>query len=167
MAALLLAGTVSASVKKGDQELDALGGWTTMSPAGGGDDVSALFIVGRYGYFITDWFQVAPVGMYATIDMGGGGDIDVYGIGAAAKFCFMTDKQWVPYAGVQGLWGSAKFGGVTNDGFIYGALGGVRYEMTPTTDFFVEAEYNLFSGDLGDAIDDMIILMVGFIHQWK
>ena len=161
MAALLLAGTVSASVKKGDQELDALGGWTTIS---NGADTDVLFAAGRYGYFITDWFQVAGMGAWVSIDMGAG-DVDIYGIGASAKFFFMTDKQWVPYAGVQALWGSADFGAGSNDGIIYGVLGGVRYEMTPTTDLFIEAEYNLFSGDLGDALDSMLLVMVGFIHQ--
>ena len=163
MAALLLAGTVSASVKKGDQELDALGGWTTIS---NGADTDVLFAAGRYGYSVTDMIQVAAVGAWTSIDMGGG-DIDIFGIGASVRFFFMTDKQWVPYAGAQLLWGSADFGAASTDGLIYGALGGVRYEMTPTTDVFVEAEYNLFSGDLKDVagLDNMIMLMIGFIHQ--
>jgi hypothetical protein len=165
MVALLLAGTVSASIKKGDQELDALGGWTRIS---NGADTDALFLVGRYGYSITDMIQVGAVGAWASIDMGAG-DIDIYGIGASVKFFFMTDKQWVPYAGVQGLWGSADFGGGSNDGFIYGALGGVRWEMTPTTDLFIEGEYNLTSGDLKDVVglDSIILVMVGFVHQLK
>ena len=166
MAALLLAGTVSAAVKQGDMEVDALAGYTTVSAEGGGS-VDALFLTGRVGYFVTNNIQVAGVGMGAWIDAGGT-DVSLYAIGASGKFCFMPEKQWVPYVGAQILWGTADIGADDSpDGMIYGALGGVRFEVTPTTDLFIEGQYNLFGGDLGDGLDNMILVMVGFVHQWK
>jgi len=165
MAALLLAGTVSAAVKQGDMEVDALAGYTQVSAEGGGD-VDALFLTGRVGYFVTNNVQVAGVGMGAWIDAGGT-DVSLYAIGASGKFCFTPDKQWVPYVGGQILWGTADLGGATTDGMIYGPLGGVRFECTPTTDLFIEGQYNFFGGDLGDSLDNMILVMVGFVHQWK
>jgi len=166
MAALLLAGTVSAAVKQGDMEVDALAGYTTVSAEGGGS-VDALFLTGRVGYFVTNNIQVAGVGMGAWIDAGGT-DVSLYAIGASGKFCFMPEKQWVPYVGAQILWGTADIGADDSpDGMIYGALGGVRFEVTPTTDLFIEGQYNLFGGDLGNGLDNMILVMVGFVHQWK
>jgi hypothetical protein len=166
IAALLLVGTANAAVKQGQMEVDALGGYTSLSGDGGGD-LSAMFLMGRAGYFVTNNIQVSAVGMGAWIDTGGlTDDITVYAVGAAGKFHFMPDQQWVPYVGGQILYGTADFGTSAN-ATIYGVLGGVRYEVTPTTDFFVEGQYNLFSGDLGDVIDNMYAVMFGFTHKWK
>ncbi|MBP8304103.1 MAG: hypothetical protein KBE04_08250 [Phycisphaerae bacterium] len=165
MVALMLAGTAGASVMKGDTEIDALGGFTSISGADSAADMDALFLMGRYGYFITNEIQVAAVGMYANIS--NGDDVDIFAVGAAGKYHFTTDKQWVPYVGGQVLWGSVDFGGSDGDGLIFGPIGGVRYEMTPTTDLFIEGWYQFFEGDLGDAMDDMFAVMAGFVHQFK
>jgi hypothetical protein len=165
IAALLLVGTVNAAVKQGDMEVDALAGYTMMAGAEGNDDMSALFLMGRVGYFVTNEIQVAGVGMGAWIS--DGDDMNIYGIGVAGKYHFMVDKQWVPYVGAQILFGSADMGGGSANATIYGGLVGVRYEMTPVTDLFIEGQFNLFSGDIGDAFDNMWIVMAGFVHQWQ
>jgi len=161
--ALLLAGLAPAAVHKGDMEVDGLGGYISISSDGGGDE-DILFLAARVGYFVTENIQVAGVGEYVSLD---NSDVDIYGVGVAGKFHFMPDKQWVPYAGAQFLWASADMGGGSTDGYIYGPLAGVRYEITPTTDLFVEGQYNLFGGDLDDALDDAWVIMVGFVHQLK
>ena len=165
MAALLLAGTVSAAVKQGQMEVDALGGWTQLSGAPGVDDLTALFLSGRVGYMVTNNIQVAGVGMGAWIS--DGSDTDLYAVGVTGKYHFMPDKQWVPYGGAQILFGQAKMGGTTSDATIYGALAGVRYEVTPVTDLFVEGQYNWTSGDLKNAFENIFVVMFGFVHKWK
>ncbi|MDH7599522.1 MAG: outer membrane beta-barrel protein [Sedimentisphaerales bacterium] len=161
--ALLLAGLAPAAVKKGDVELDGLGGYISVNGDGGADE-DIIFVSARVGYFVTDNIQVAGVGAYMCLD---NTDVDIYGIGVAGKFHFMPDRQWVPYAGGQFMWASADMGGASTDGYIYGPLAGVRYEITPTTDLFVEGQYNLFGGDLNDALDDAWVIMVGFVHQLR
>ena len=166
MAALLLAGTVSAAVKQGQLEVSALGGWSQLSGAEEGiDDLNITLVSGMAGYFVTNNIQVGAVGMGAWLT-GAGDDINVYAIGGAAKYHFMPDKQWVPYVGGQILWGQADVGG-TVDATIYGALVGVRYELTPVTDLFVEGQYNWTSGDLKDYYDNIFMVVAGFVHKWK
>lgn len=165
MIALFMTGMVMGAVNKGDIELDALAGWTSISGETSDADMDILFLAARGGYFVTENIQVGGVGTWMSLD--NGVDSDIYGLGVFGKFHFMPDKQWVPYAGGQCLWGSADMGELDTDGYIYGPLVGVRYELTPTTDLFVEGQYNLFGGDLDDVFDDMWVVMVGLVHQLR
>jgi predicted porin len=53
------------------------------------------------------------------------------------------------------------------DGTLWGPLVGLRYELNAYNDFFVEYQYHLWSGDIGDVVDDGHALFVGIIHQFK
>lgn len=163
--AVIMTGMVMGAVNKGDIEADGLAGWTTISGEGSSADTDILFIAARAGYFLTENIQVGGVGTWMSID--NDADTDIYGLGAFGKFHFMPDKQWVPYAGGQFMWASADMGGSDMDGYMYGPLVGVRYELTPTTDLFVEGQYNLFGGDLDDTFEDMWMVMVGLVHQLR
>ncbi len=185
---LALAGVANAAVQQGDTELDALGAW--MSQDGSGDaalstDFDMLFLMGRVGYFLTDNIQVAGVGMGAwtetSIDSGEEGvsgdvDVDIYGLGAAGKYHFMPTNQWVPYVGAQVLWLDVDIdasdllgsdGDADGDGVLWGPVAGLRYELNAYNDFFVEYQYHIWSGDIGDILDDGHGLFVGLIHQFK
>ena len=187
---LVVSGAATAAVQQGDTELDALGAW--MSQDGSGDaalstDFDMLFLMGRVGYFLTDNIQVAGVGMGAwtetsiDIDSGEEGvsgdvDVDIYGLGAAGKYHFMPTNQWVPYVGAQVLWLDVDIdasdllgsdGDADGDGVLWGPVAGLRYELNAYNDFFVEYQYHIWSGDIGDILDDGHGLFVGLIHQFK
>ncbi len=127
---LTLASATSGSVKKGDIELDFLGGFTTQNAADDGFGFDAWFVSGSLGYFFTDNIQaaIAGFGMWteteassipfdyreydepeselygtASFDM----EINVYGVGLKGKYHFMPTNLWVPYVGAQVLWATA------------------------------------------------------------
>jgi hypothetical protein len=129
IATLLLVGTVNAATKEKDMEIDALGAYTMLSGADGGPDISAFFLMGRGGYFVTKEIQVSAVLLGAYLDTGLADNTTLYAAGVAGKYHFMTDQKGVPYVGAQFLYGVADLGTSAN-GTIYGALVGYRYEMT-------------------------------------
>jgi len=166
LAALLLAGTASAAVKKGDIEVSALATYTVATGAEDSGDTSIFAGMGGFAYFVTDNIQVGVMGLAASISPDEGEDITAYAIAGRAAYYFMPDKQWVPYAGGQIGFGNVDMGDAMN-GTVYGGFGGVRYECTPVTDLFIEAQYNVTSGDLNDAIDSLYGVFVGLAHKWK
>jgi len=127
---LAFAGAASASVQKGDTELEALGGVLSEGGGSNGADLSSWFVSGAYNYFISDRVSVGIGGFGANmqldgtsstmeVDVGGGvplnavfSDIDrdatIYGIGGRVKLHFATTNRWVPFVGVQGYWVNAK-----------------------------------------------------------
>jgi hypothetical protein len=167
LAALILAGTASAAVKKGDFELSALGTWTHVAGADDGGDADVFAVAGAAGYFVTDQVQVGVGGLGAWISPDGGEDINVYAVALRGAYCFMTDRQWVPYVGGQIGFGKAEFGGDSANGTIYGGFVGVRYECTPVTDLLIEGQWNTTSGDLSDAVDSLYGIWAGFAHKWR
>jgi len=103
-------------------------------------------------------------------------DVDIYGLGAAGKYHFMPTNQWVPYVGAQVLWLDVDIdasdllgsdGDADGDGVLWGPVAGLRYELNAYNDFFVEYQYHIWSGDIGDILDDGHGLFVGLIHQFK
>ena len=114
-------------------------------------------------------------------------NVDAYGLGAGVKYHFMPTNQWVPYIGVQAAWVDTEveydakytetFGdevfsdrekeSVDADGWMWGPTLGLRYELNAYNDFFVEYQYHIWSGDIGDILDDGHGLFVGLIHQFK
>ncbi len=166
---LLFASTAGASVQQGDTELEFLGGWVMENGQEGLGDVDVLFVSGAVGYFLTDNLQVAAAASGTWIDLGGGAsDIDLYAIGARAKWHFMPTNQWVPYLGVQVFWTDADLDGGDIDSILWGPLGGLRYELNAYNDFFVEAQWHIWDGDIGDFVfDDGFAIFVGIIHQFK
>jgi hypothetical protein len=166
LAALLLAGTASAAVKKGDLDVEGIGTYLQVTGANDSGDASLLAVAAMAGYFVTDNVQVGVAGLGAWISPDAGEDISVYAIAARGAYHFMPDKQWVPYVGGQIGFGQAKMGTSMN-GTIYGGFVGVRYECTPVTDLLIEAQYNATSGDLKDAVDSLYGVFVGLAHKWK
>jgi predicted porin len=176
---LVFAGAASASVKQGDTELDLLAGFTMQNGAKDMADFDAWFFSAALGYFLTDNIQVQVAGLAALTsqDFPGGGsqDVDVWGIGGRAKYHFMPTNQLVPYVGVQIMWvnadvdispGTSTSEG-SNDGTLWGPLVGARYELNENNDVYLEYQYQLWSGDVGDVFDDGHLIVLGIIHQFK
>lgn len=167
---LVFAGVANASVQQGDTEIDFLGGLTSQNGDNGGPDIDSFFLSGAVGYFFTDNIQgqVAVMGAWTSVDVGSTDiDVDVYGIGLRGKYHFMPTNQWVPYVGGQLMWASVDFDTGDGDGMMWGPVLGVRYELNATNDFYVEYQYQLWEGDVGDYMDDGHLLTAGIIHQFK
>lgn len=118
-------------------------------------------------------------------------DITVYGVGANVKLHLAPTNQWVPYIGAQIRWVSAEvdtsgdyvaetgpgtgeftdpapFDETTDlDGIMYGPLVGVRVELNEYNDLFVEGQYQLWGGDIGDLLDNGFGVFVGIVHQFQ
>jgi hypothetical protein len=163
---LALASVATASVQQGDTELDFLGGYLTQNGVDEVEDIDALFLTAGLSYFFTDNIQAGVVGMGAWTEVDGE-DTDVYGVGVRGKYHFMPTNQWVPYVGAQLLWAEADSDEEDGDGTMWGPLAGLRYELNENNDFFVEYQYHMWEGDVGDLYDDGHGIFVGIIHQFK
>jgi len=163
---LAFAGVANAAVQQGDTELDALGGWLSQNGEGEMGDIDSLFLSAAIGYFVTDNIQVGAtaIGAWTEIE---DTDFDVYAIGAKAKYHFMPTNQWVPYVGGQILFANIDADGTDADGSLWGPVAGLRYELNTYNDFFVEFQYHLWEGDIGDVLDDGMGIFLGLVHQFK
>ncbi len=117
-------------------------------------------------------------------------DITAYGVGANIKLHFAPTSRWVPYIGAQIKWVSAtvdttgklaaqdpttlEFGpeqafstSTDLDGILYGPLAGVRVELNEYNDLFVEGQYFVWGGDIGDLLDNGFGIFVGIVHQFQ
>ncbi len=159
---LAVAGAANASVQQGDTELDALGAYLNLDAKGAGN-TDIFFLSAGVGYFVTDNVQIQGAGLGEWSD-----DLDIWAIGGRAKYHFMPTNQWVPYVGGQVMWASADPDGSSSvDGTLWGPLVGVRYELNAYNDFFVEGQYHMWEGDIGDVLDDGFGLFFGIVHQFK
>jgi len=184
--AMAFAGAASAAVQQGDTELDFLGGWLSENGASRGADFDAWFLSGGLGYFLSDNLQVQGVAMLAQTETDISSslmvpslelDVDIFGIGGKARWHFMPTNQWVPYIGAQLLWvdvdvdadqpGGVYDGSGDYDGTMWGPVLGMRYELNANNDFFVEYQYHVWEGDVGDILDDGNGLFLGLIHQFQ
>ncbi len=165
--ALALIAPAKASVSQGDTELDVLGGWMNFDTTAtmGGTDISNWFLIGRVGYFITNEIQIAASVMGAWLDSAVG-DAKLYGVGCAGKYHFMVNNQTVPYVGAQIFWAQLD-NATTTDGWMWGPLVGLKYELNPNNDLFVEYQYQDYQDDIGDAIESAHMVLVGIAHQFK
>jgi len=163
---LAFAGVANASVQQGDTELDALGGWISQDGEDSDSDFDSFFVSAAMGYFITDNIQVGPAVIGAWTEIGDL-DVDIWAVGAKAKYHFMPTNQWVPYVGGQILFADVDYDVADGDGTLWGPVAGLRYELNAYNDFFVEFQYHLWEGDIGDVIDDGMGLFVGLVHQFK
>lgn len=172
---LAFATGASASVQKGDTELEASFAWMSQSGVGSNPDFDAWFLSGALGYFVTDNIQVAVAGFWSSFDWSSNLDLDVYGIGAKGKYHFMPTNQWVPYVGGQIYWANADVGasspGLTantdTDAVLWGPVVGARYELNANNDFFIEYQYHIWDGDIDMLLDDGHALFGGIVHQFK
>lgn len=164
---LVLTGAVSASVEKGDTEIALLGGYQSTQAKGANDDVTEWFLEGEFGYFVTDNIQVGAFAL-GSWESEGDDDTDTYGLGIKARYHFMPSNQYVPYVGGQLGWLTEKTSGSpSEDGFMWGPVVGLRYELNAYNDLFVEYQYRMFTGDLEDNVDHQHGIYVGIVHQFK
>jgi hypothetical protein len=120
-------------------------------------------------------------------------DVTLWGLGGNIKLHFAPANRWVPYIGGQIKWVSAKvdttgkYAGETapgsgvfapdppadfssstdTNGVLYGPLAGVRVELNEYNDLFVEAQYHVWGGDIGDLLDNGFGIFVGIVHQFQ
>jgi hypothetical protein len=159
---LVFAGVASASVKQGEVELDFAGSlqFINYDNTTGLDDDTVFNVFARFGYFLTDNIEVGASGSALV-----GEGPDTYGVGGFALYNFMPANQLVPYVGgqVQYDWRTGRGG----DGIMYGPVAGVRFELNPTNDLFVEYQLQLFTSDLGDELDSINGIFFGIQHIFK
>jgi hypothetical protein len=167
LAALMLAGTASAAMKQGDIEAQAMATYLHATGANNGGDADIFAGMGGANYMATPNIQVGAMALAGVISPQGSDDISLYAIGIRGAYFFMPEKQIPIYAGAQFGTGTAKFGGSSSNGTIYGGFVGIRYELTPITDLFVEAQYDATSGDLNDAIDSLYGVFAGLAMKIK
>jgi hypothetical protein len=165
LVSLMLCGVASASVKQGEVELDFAGSLTFTNfadrPGVPGDSETVFDIFARLGYFLTDNIEVGGVANGTWQD-----GPDTYGLGGFAFYNFMPANQLVPYVGGQLVYDWTT-GDPGENGFMYGPIAGVRYELNPTNDIFVEYQFRLFTGDLGDEFDNVHGVFFGIQHIFK
>ena len=151
--AFALAGTTSAGVQQGDNEISFSASHVyTNYAAAGSTDTTALEI--GLGHFVTDELQlgIAVGGVWSEGD-------DVYSIGANAKYHFNTQGQIVPYVGANIGFLDADYA----DGFVWGPVIGAKFFVTDSDNVFLFLEYNylIYSGDIDNYIDDQHSLLAG------
>jgi len=159
LVSLLFAGVATAAVQQGDLELAVSGSFEYENYEAGGND-TFFTIAARVGYFMTDNIQVSgqASGSWAP-------GPDLYGLGVSGRYHFMPANQLVPYVGAQIEYAWAT-GGV-GDGLMYGPVVGVRFELNPRSDFFVEYQFQLFAGDLDDVFDNVHAVVFGIATEFR
>jgi hypothetical protein len=166
---LLFAGVANAEVRKGDVLLDFLGGWTlqNFSDDVGGGDINIFFAAARPGVALTDNIRVAGVGavVVANSDIA---DITVWAIGGSAQYVFMPANQMNLYIGAQVAYASADLDiGGDVDGLLWGPQVGILYTLNTTNNLFVEYQYQIWSGDIHDVLEDGHMVLLGIEHKFK
>lgn len=100
-------------------------------------------------------------------------DATVWGLGGRAKWHFSPQGRLTPYVGAQAFWANANIDvkgtadlavgehqtaldpfeeSETVRGILWGPLAGLRYNLGGRTDLFVEYQYHLWAGSLGDVL---------------
>jgi hypothetical protein len=167
LVSLVFASVASAEVKKGDVLLDFLAGWTqqNFTDEAGGGDIDVLFAAVRPGYALTDNIRVAGVG--AVVNVSNGDDVTVWALGGSAQYVFMPSNTLNPYIGIQLAYASADLGiGSDVDGVLWGPLVGALYTLNRANNLFVEYQYQLWSGDIGDVLDNGHMVLLGIEHKF-
>lgn len=167
LAALLLAGTAGAAVKQGDIEAQAMVTYMHATGADDGGDADIFAGMGGANYMATPNIQVGLMALAAMLSPDGADDTTLYAVGIRGAYYFMPDRQIPVYAGAQFGTGTADLGGESMNGTIYGGFVGIRYELTPITDLFVEGQYDVTSGDLNDAIESLYGIFAGLAMKIK
>jgi opacity protein-like surface antigen len=218
---LALASETSGSVKKGDLEIEVLGGLSMESGADQGDDQDSI-LAGETGTDLDGWFVSAGIGRFfsknfqiglvgfgswlngsekpclAVTSLGGEvlGDVvydvdvdaTVYGAGGRFKWHFTPDKALVPYAGVQVCWATADIDvsgtaqlvidsvvadandiseSESGSGVLWGPIVGLRYQVAEKWEVFFEYQYRMWSGSIGDFLDDGHAIAAGLCIKLK
>jgi hypothetical protein len=153
------AGVAGASVHEGEIDASLSGSWFNEHAGSGGTSFDGLFLSGGAGYFLTNALEIeaAALGIWTkgnpTVFAGEQKDT-FYAFGGKAKYHFIPNSWWVPYLGGQFLWGhydrdtTATQFDTEYDGFVWGPLAGVRFELNPHIDLFVEYQYQFWGGQV-------------------
>lgn len=183
---LVWAGVAGAAVHQGEIDVELSGTWFTENAGNGGHDFDGLFVSGGIGYFLTDHVEVqaAAIGFWATGNPTtpylNDQDDTFYAFGAKGKYFFTPKNSWVPYVGGQIFWGRYHRDAVGDlydadlDGILWGPLAGLRFELTPHNDFFVEYQYHIWEGQISDTAnlnspgwENGHLVTLGLIHRFR
>ena len=160
---LVLGAAAGAAVHRGEIDVDFSGTWFNEHAGTGGQDFDGLFLSGALGYFLTNHLEVqgAALGIWTsgnpTTPFLNDQDERFYAFGGKLKVHVLPHNRWVPYVGGQIFWGKYHRDTVGTafdadyDGFLWGPLAGLRFELTPHADFFVEYQFHLWGGEVSDA----------------
>jgi hypothetical protein len=169
LVSLVLAGVASAEVKKGDVQIDFLGGWTQQNLANSDGHISVYFGAVRPGYALTDNIRVSGVAAAAKVTAMGT-DTTIWALGASAEYVFMPTNILNPYIGGEIAWASADtdaVGGGNADGLLFAPRGGVLFTLNPTNNLFAEYQYQMYTGDLADVVQNGNMILLGIEHKFK
>ena len=147
---------VKAEVMQGDNEASIFYNFTDIS----GADTDNLHGVGiSVGHFYTNELELGLVG-----SGGWSSDLDLYLLGANAKYHFMPECDLVPYLGGQINYVWAK-GGDDPDGIGWGPLAGVKLFTDKLTSVFVEYQYQFFN-DVSSSTDHANFILLGISRKF-
>jgi len=168
VACLMLGGVASASVQKGDVILDFMAGWTqqNLSDDAGGGDISVYFGAVRPGIALTDNIRVAGVAAIAHFSASGF-DATVWTLGASGEYVFMPANTLNPYVGGEIAWANGDTDAGDADGFLFAPRVGVLYTLNRTNNLFGEYQYQFWTGDIGDVVDNGHLILVGIEHKFR
>lgn len=171
---LALPGVARPAVHQGEIDADFSGTWFRENAGTGGQSFDGTFLSGSVGYFLFDplEIQAAALGIWTsgkpTTPWLNDQEERFYAFGGKAKWHFMPHSIWVPYVGGQIFWGkyhrdvpgSNDQFDTDLDGILWGPLAGLRFQLTPHVDFFVEYQYHIWAGQVSEAhfndLDDPI-----------
>ena len=155
---LALAVNSNAALEQGENEVAFSFSWENIN-ADNSDDITTTTLTGSILNSVTNEIQLGIFGAGTWTD-----DYDLFKIGAKGAYNFNPSDQYIPYVGAQIAYSdlNADAGG-DGSGIMYGPLVGIKCFVTPSENVFIfgEYQYQLFSGDLSDAIDNINLIIVG------
>lgn len=193
--AMLMGGLSQAAVEEGDTEISLHGSYSKMGatnlPSGtAGFEYEIFELAAGYGYFINDNVQVGVTGGYSDYNSkslsasAGSGNRDYriryWSLGATGKYHFMVDNQLVPYLGGELLYNHGIDIGTRDSdhwlpaqdratGWSWGIGGGLRYEVSKSSDFILEYLFRSLEDDWGKrlGVDDMHLVRLGLVYKFN
>ena len=114
-------------------------------------------------------------------------ELDAFGVGGRAKWHLHTKGKVKPYLGAQAFWAKASVDitgtefatadleneigviseSVDVDGVLWGPIVGLSIPLSAQNTLFVEYQYHLWAGSLGDTLKDGHAGSIGFAHRLK
>ena len=92
-------------------------------------------------------------------------ETESYDLGGTVKYHFMTESTTVPYVGGQIAVSLMSSDDYDETGMMYGPLVGAKFFMNESTSLFIEYQYRIYGGDVGDIFEDGHALIGGI--SWK
>jgi len=184
---LLTGGLAQAAVEQGDTEINLSGSYsrfTSGNESGVSGNTYKIFnIAGGYDYFVTDNIS-AGLGLGYTDYNQSSYNLNYWSFGARGKWHFVPENELVPYVGLRldydhgldiGTRDSDNNNPTSSSGrqtaWSWGPLVGVRFEINPQIDFYVEYNYIFLEGDWNNAVqlnvETQQLVRFGFVHQFN